>query len=184
MMENFADIEGPVRIGITGLIIWGAVGLAALALLAFLIRRIVRSRRRAAAEAPVIRQSALDRAMERLIGLRTRMGGIEAEPFTVEVSDVVRDYLEAALRIPAREQTSEEFLSALQADRQSPRILRETMPDFLVRCDQVKFARQSLAGDQMARLLDTAESVVREVDRDVNREPAPESPEPAASPAP
>lgn len=163
-MENFADIEGPVQLGILGLVIAVVAILAGIALAVLLIRWLAR-RPDSAAEAPTARRrSPFELAVERLESLRSSQSTLEAEPFTVEVSDIVRDYLEEALEVPAREQTSEEFLQTLQSREDMPGALQENMPPFLDACDRVKFARQSLGDAQRETLLNTAQIVVQSTD--------------------
>jgi hypothetical protein len=180
MMESFADIEGPVRIGLLQLLLIWSLGLLLAALLGTLLWRLFRKRSAREAGPDVPLRSPREIAFERLQRLRGDPAGLEAEPFTVEVSDIVRQFLEAALKIPAREQTSEEFLTAVQSDPALPEVLREHMPPFLDQCDRVKFARQALAGEQRERLLQTAESVIAETDQDLRPAP-PESSQPAAT---
>lgn len=175
-MENFADIEGPVRIGLFWLILLGVIGIALFALLAFSLHRLRQRRlaRPSAAAGP--RRSPREIALERLTRLKTSQTGLAAEPFTVEVSDIVRDYLEEALEVPAREQTSEEFLGSLQSAPNLPPVLHEQMPAFLQQCDFVKFARQSLLGNQRESLLQTAETVVESTDNRIQVAELPEEP--------
>ena len=105
-------------------------------------------------------RSPLEIALSRLEQLKESGETLEADPYTVEVSDIVRDYLESSLKVPAKEQTSEEFLLSLQSLGNLPPVLQEHMPEFLNQCDWVKFARQSLGLEQRHDLLRTAESVV------------------------
>lgn len=163
-MEGFADIEGPVRLDLLELL--GIIGLILLAILlvVFLISVLLRKRSGASAEGPEFRRSPLEIALERLHLLESEGSSMEADPFVVEVSDVVRDYLESSLKIPAKEQTSEEFLHELASRNSLPGILETNMPSFLEQCDLVKFARQALAQTQRTQLLDTASTVVRETD--------------------
>ncbi|MFO7725993.1 MAG: hypothetical protein R6V45_10625 [Oceanipulchritudo sp.] len=180
-MENFADIEGPVRIGFLWLLLLWGTGACLLALLIFLLFRY-RRRRLNGRQAPgEPRRSPREVALERLSHLKSSKVHLPAEPFTVEVSDIVRDYLEEALKVPAREQTSEEFLGSLQSAPNLPPVLHEHMPAFLQQCDFVKFARQSLAGTQRESLLQTAETVVESTDNRIGTDEAPE--EPASSKA-
>ena len=179
MMENFADIEGPVRIGLLTLMMIAAGVLLLCSGAALLLYRFLKRRKQGAPGPAVPQRSALEIAMERLSLLRNAKESVEAEPFTVEVSDVVRDYLESALEIPAREQTSEEFLLALQQRKDLPSILDDNMPAFLEQCDRVKFARQTLAGHQRDNLLQTAETVVESTDRHLKRPLNADEPVPA-----
>jgi hypothetical protein len=179
-MENFADIEGPVRIGLMWMIVFSVIGVLLLAVAGLLLARILRRVKKPAEAAAATRRSPLEIAISRLELLKASNEEIEADAFTVEVADIVRDYLEATLEIPAREQTSEEFLLALQLRGDLPNILRDHMPGFLEQCDRVKFARQVLAGGQRETLLTTAGTVVRETEASLNPEPAAEEPAPTA----
>ena len=172
MMENYADIEGPVRIGLLWLI--GLTGLLILVILALaaLLAWWLKRRRARVQEAQAPRRSPLEIARERLERLRAEAVAMEAEAYTVEVSDVVRDYLESALSIPAREQTSEEFLQTLSVRPGMPDVLHAHMPAFLTQCDLVKFARQGLGEKEREGLLETAGTVVEETDRSL-RQPVP-----------
>jgi hypothetical protein len=165
-MEGFADIEGPVRIGLWSLIGW--IGLAVIVVAALTALVVYLIRRRPAASGPVIpERSPLEIALERLNRLQNDGSNMEADPFVVEVSDIVRYFLEDSLKLPAREQTSEEFLQALQGNGDLPKVLEQHMPDFLEQCDRVKFARQMLALAQREELLNTAGTVVRETDSEL-----------------
>lgn len=181
MMERFADIEGPVWIGLlTPLLLIGAAVLL-LALLAVLVYRRRRAGNQRAFGPVVPLRSPLEVAVERLERLKQADLDLDSEPFTVEVADIVRDYLEAALRIPAREQTSEEFLQALQQGARLPEVLHAHMPRFLEQCDRVKFARQLLEIRQRTVLLETAGTVVLETDRSLQPAPTTEQPSPQPS---
>lgn len=161
-MENFSDIEGPVRIGLGSLLPWIAGAGVLLAALLFLFYRLRKQHRQEDKVESAPKVSPLQRALQRLGILRKGFRDQEAETFTVEVSDIVRDYLEEVLEIPAKEQTSEEFLHALTARKDLPDVLHEAMPAFLEACDRVKFARQDLTAEQREPLLQTAEAAVRE----------------------
>ena len=169
-MEAFADIDGPVRIGLITLLGIAALAVLGMVLIGALLRRLLKKRTAAAGLSPEQQRSPLEVAMERLDRLQAEAGGMEAEPFIVEVSDIVRDYLETALSIPAREQTSEEFLYELRTRPGLPEVLQSRMPRFLDQCDLVKFARQVLAGTQRDLLLETAGTVVRETDSSLSRQ--------------
>ncbi len=158
-MEDFADIEGLVPIGLP-VWVWLALAAVLLGLVAVAVGLWLRRRRTPAPASAEPVRAPREVALERLAALRAREASMAAEPFTVEVSDIVRDYLEAALAIPAREQTSEEFLQALEARPDLPAALRAHMPPFLEQCDRVKFARQDLAGAQRGTLLQAAQAVV------------------------
>jgi hypothetical protein len=162
-MEGFHDIEGPVLLDWPWF--WILLGLVILLSLILVLGRLLKSRperpRQKAAPPPI---PPLEVALGELEALRRHALDLEADPFTVKVSDTVRTYLEAALSIPAREQTSEEFLRLLQERRDLPAPLRHYMPAFLEQSDRVKFAAQNLEAEGRSGLLDNAEAVVRETD--------------------
>ena len=118
---------------------WLVAGLAVLGagaagIIAWLRRMAVRAR-----------LTAFDRARARLARLRGRgLPGPEGvDPWYVELSDIVRRYVEERFSLRAPELTTEEFL--LEAGRSadlSP-AHRALLSDFLERCDRVKFARYS-----------------------------------------
>ena len=114
----------------------GVVGLAALGFAVAVWQRRAAERRRV---------TAWDRAMRRLEALVSR--GLpppdEADAWYVELSDIVRRYIEDQYGVRAPELTTEEFLQEAQrsADLSGPR--RELLTAFLERCDRVKFAAYS-----------------------------------------
>ena len=96
------------------------------------------------------RLTAYDRAIARLDRLR-RTGLPDAgavDGWYVELSDIVRRYIEERFALRAPELTTEEFL--LEAGRSADlnRSHRELLSDFLARCDRVKFARYSPEEDE------------------------------------
>jgi hypothetical protein len=117
-----------VLLGLAGILLIGAgafVGAKAL-------------RRRTAEK---LRRSAFEVAMDRLAALEASglPDGERADPWYVELSGIVRSYLEDRFAIRAPELTTEEFL------REAGRSLevsgqRELLGRFLERCDRVKFA--------------------------------------------
>ncbi len=118
---------------------WLVVGLMGLGGLGF---AVALWQRRAAEQRRV---TARDRAMRRLEALAGR--GLpspdEADAWYVELSDIVRRYIEDQYGVRAPELTTEEFLQEARrlANLSGPR--RELLSAFLERCDRVKFAAYS-----------------------------------------
>lgn len=114
----------------------GVVGLGGLGFAIAVWQRRAAERRRI---------TAWDRAMRRLEALADR--GLpspdEADAWYVELSDIVRRYIEDQYGVRAPELTTEEFLQEARrsADLSGPR--RELLSAFLERCDRVKFAAYS-----------------------------------------
>ena len=90
-----------------------------------------------------VRLTARERALERLRGLEARgfPRGEEADAWYVELSDIVRRYVEDRYAVRAPELTTEEFLAEARRSFSGPH--RDLLGAFLERCDRVKFARYS-----------------------------------------
>ena len=126
------------------------VALAGLATLAALRRR---------REAPRgVRESAFERASGRLAQLRRRgvPEGDGVDPWYVELSDIVRRYIEERFSLRAPELTTEEFLLEAGCSPELSPPHRSPLSDFLERCDRVKFARYSPGVDESREALDVA----------------------------
>lgn len=113
------------------------LGLVLLASAFFLIRRM---QRRAQLQ---VRISAYDVAVQRLDRLKRRgwPQKDEADAWYVELSDIVRRYIEDRYGVRAPELTTEEFLrEARQQLSGLGQAQRELLEAFLLTCDRVKFA--------------------------------------------
>ena len=132
--------------------------------------------RRAEARA---RETAFDRAAARLDRLRRQglpdASGVDA--WYVELSDIVRRYIEARFGLRAPERTTEEFLAEAGRSAELSPPHRELLSAFLERCDRVKFARYSPAADESEDALALARRFLEETR-------APKEAAPARQPAP
>lgn len=152
------DALGPLDPDVGGTpwmwIVGGASLFAVLGSGSLLLLRGWRARRRIAK-----RRSAYDEAVGKLRALEERgaPASEQADAWFVELSAIVRDYLERRYDIRAPELTTEEFL---QVATRSPELTpdhRSLLTSFLERCDRVKFAGyrpdsgESIASLQAAR---------------------------------
>lgn len=124
------------------------------------------------------RLTAFDRAMARLDRLQRRglPSADTADAWYVELSDIVRRYIEERFALRAPELTTEEFLA--EAGR-SPELTgghRELLSAFLATCDRVKFARYSPAEDESQGALDVARRFLNETAASADRSAATERP--------
>ncbi len=144
---------------------WLWIALAALAGLAaaFLaLRRFLRTPRTILHPAPLVPPHRI--ALDALADLR-RKGWIEAlriEPFYVELSAIVRRYLEARFGLRAPERTTEEFIRDALTSKKLSDAHRDLVAGFLEQSDLVKFARHAPGQPDMRNALDSAERLVRE----------------------
>lgn len=88
------------------------------------------------------RITAYDKAIDRLAALERRgfPAPGEADAWYVELSDIVRRYLEDRYGVRAPELTTEEFLQEARRSAELSRAHRGLLSSFLEQCDQVKFA--------------------------------------------
>ena len=96
----------------------------------------------------------------------------QPKPFCILVSDTARFYLEDRFDFRAPERTTEEFLHELQKTNLLLPDQKESLGEFLKRCDLVKFARYE---PREIELKDLHDSAVRLVDETEPR-PAPAEP--------
>ncbi len=135
-----ADIRGiksPVPIPNTWL--WLAWALAAAALIAlawFACKRWKRKSKKASAEVFIPPHERARRKLQEALDLLD-----QPKPFCTLVSDAVRLYLEERFALHAPDRTTEEFLSELQTTEHLTRPQKDSLADFLSRCDLVKFAK-------------------------------------------
>jgi hypothetical protein len=139
--------------------IWPAAGLASIPL--GLVALVMLRRRK---ERAVRRQQlgAFDAAMRRLTALKGRPvpEGDELDDWYVELSGIVRRYLEDRLQIRAPELTTEEFLTSAQSHSHLEREVRAGLSRFLAACDQVKFAGYRPDTDESQETLELAEELL------------------------
>ena len=115
-----------------------AAAAAAGGLVWWLLRR-VKTRRGAAHAVAVPPHVKAMRALERL-RQAPRTTPAQIESFYVDVSQVLRVYLEERFGLRAPERTTEEFLRELEGGDQLARNHRRELERFLTQCDLVKFA--------------------------------------------
>ena len=110
------------------------------------------------------RLTAFDRAMARLDRLERRglPAADAADAWYVELSDIVRRYIEARFALRAPELTTEEFLAEAGRASELTTAHRELLSAFLATCDRVKFARYSPGDDESRGALDVAKRFLNE----------------------
>ncbi len=163
LAEGLRDIKPPVAIPMSWeWVLWVAGGMLALllllGLLALVIILIVKSRR--ANQPPLIpahqrAKDALDDALKLLS---------QPKPFVIAVSSVLRTYLEERFQFHAPERTTEEFLHELQATLLLNPAQKQSLGEFLQRCDLVKFAKYEPTEFELRELHGAAYRLVEETE--------------------
>ncbi|MCY4451278.1 MAG: hypothetical protein OXC01_04955 [Immundisolibacterales bacterium] len=135
--------------------------LATLAALSIAAAVVAVRRRRAPERA---RAGAFERASARLARLRGQglPEGDRVDPWYVELSDIVRRYVEERFALRAPELTTEEFLFEAGRSAELSSSHRGLLSDFLERCDRVKFARYTPGADESRQAFEVAERFLAE----------------------
>ena len=151
------DIKPPLAIPSGWLWLWCGFGVLALAAAVFFALRYWRKRKAQIPTTPLV--PAHLRAKQRLAEALALLS--EPKPFCTMVSDIIRSYLEERFDFHAPERTTEEFLYELQGTNLLLPDQKESLGDFLKRCDLVKFARYE---PREPELRDLHQSAVRLVE--------------------
>ncbi len=156
-----ADVKGPVEPppGGRGWLIAGMVG-ACCAALGAIAGGLWLARR--SSESPAPARPAHEVALDALARLRER--GLHErghmKPFYVELSGILRRYIEARLGLHAPEQTTEEFLRDARGCIELTTRDVELLERFLAHCDMVKFAALEVGREQAESSLRTVEDFI------------------------
>ena len=119
--------------------------------------------RRLRRPAPPRRLELFEIALQRLEDIRSLMHPSTVREFSIAISDVVRQYIEAQMKITATHRTTEEFLHDLLESSHAPLARhRALLSEFLQACDLVKFAGMSLTLQNMESLHHSARAFVLE----------------------
>lgn len=158
--NDIRDIRPPVLIP-SG---WGWVGwtllVLAVAAAAFFLWRWWRTRKAIMAVPPLIPPHV--RARQRLANALALIG--RPREFCIAVSDTLRIYLEERFSFRAPERTTEEFLLDLKKTDLLIRDQKESLEDFLTRCDLVKFAKYEPREPELRDLHASALRLVEETE--------------------
>ena len=94
----------------------------------------------------------------------------EAEWFCIEVSHIIRVYLEERFSLHAPDRTTEEFLLELQSSRHLAGEHKQLLANFLSECDMVKFARAEPPEQELRSLHEAASRLVGETQPNLHEE--------------
>jgi len=161
--NDIRDLKPPVKI--PGGWEWLGWTLGALAVIALLLWFWRRWQKRRALVPPVPVIPAHVRAKQKLQEALAFM--LQPKPFCILVSDTVRCYLEERFTFRAPERTTEEFLHELRGTDLLTPDQKDSLGEFLQRCDLVKFAKYEPGEPELRDLHGSAVRLVEET------EPAP-----------
>ncbi len=114
---------------------------------------------------PSREESARSRARRALSGLRDRVATTEVYDFSIEVSEVLRRFIENTRGVRMTKQTSMEFLREIQTRSDFSDEERNILAQFLEKADLIKFARVHATEEDSRALLGSADGFVVETAR-------------------
>ena len=155
--NDIRDIKPPVEITSPWVWVAWALGAIAVAVLAYGIWKYWRKQQLKPRVEVVV--PAHIRAKQKLQEALALLN--QPKPFCTLVSDTIRFYLEERFEFHAPERTTEEFLYELQNTNLLLPDQKESLGEFLKRCDLVKFAKYE---PREAEMRDLHEAAVRLVD--------------------
>ncbi len=166
------DIASPVGLPgefpLTPVLIGAAVVIAAAVILLIRVRR----RKQRVVPPPAAHEVALAR-LQRLIesGLADKQRYVE---LTVEISDILRHYIEDRFGLRAPERTTEEFLEEARAGLNIGAGKKEVLERFMRHCDLVKFAAFQPTSDDVQCTFDSCRDFIEatRIEKEVNRKAA------------
>jgi hypothetical protein len=156
--DDIRDIRGPKPV-VSPWLMWTLIGGGILAvLLALALWLWIKRRRRA----PEMRDFEV--ALGRLEAARVLMQPGRGREFSIEVSGIVREYIERRFNVMAAHRTTHEFLHDLvQSADPGLAAHRDLLGEFLQSCDLAKFGGWNLSIGQMDTMLEAARRFIQSV---------------------
>jgi len=139
---------------------WIVLVLAGLLLLALVAYFLWPNPKPKAVQPPLPRELA----KQRLRGMKSRISSDTGYDFSIEVSDILRSFIEQQFGIRAVRQTTIEFLSEAAQNPHFDLAQRERLRQFLVACDSIKFARVAVGPADSEVLFEQASAFVEEAE--------------------
>ena len=181
-IDALRGIKPPVEISSGLAWLWWTLGGLAAAAALFAAWRYLQKRKKSVPIAPFV--PAHVRARQKLEEALALLA--QPKPFCILVSDTIRLYLEERFDFRAPERTTEEFLHELQGTDLLLPDQKDSLREFLNRCDLVKFAKYEPGEQECCDLHGAALRLVEETEPqpipvDANADPASRTPHPASA---
>ncbi|MBG29679.1 MAG: hypothetical protein CMI31_06715 [Opitutae bacterium] len=116
-----------------------------------------------------------EEALEALEALEAKRKGMKAKPFTFRLSEVLRVYVQRRFELPAMELTGEEFIREAAEHDFFRNHYDDLLREFIDRSDMVKYSRESIDGEGLILLMNSAKHFVRDTHRRLEKKLAEEA---------
>lgn len=160
--EDIKDIRPPVAFP-SSWMMWMlmVLGILAAGIIVFLLRRVRFSKKEAPLPPPV---PAWEKALAQLVRLKEKQYPQQGriKEFYVELSLIARQYIEGRFGLNAPDMTTEEFLESLRFSEALDASQKQTLRDFMMSSDMVKFAKCHVDPDEMNHGFTLIEDFVRQ----------------------
>ena len=161
--EDIKDVQPPVPLPLAEVIHQGwPAALVALLAIAAVILIIFFFRRRISKPVAVIACAPWKIAEDKLRDLAARrlIEGGQYKKYYIELSDILRRYIEARFAIHAPHMSTEEFLNSLRHAVQLSDAHKNVLREFLNLCDMVKFAKYGPSPEEAVKSFDLVKQFV------------------------
>ncbi|MEM4260474.1 MAG: hypothetical protein QXG00_04515 [Candidatus Woesearchaeota archaeon] len=160
--EDIKDIKAPIKIplNILEIILWILLGLLVLAILYFIIRKILK-RKNVEPEKPEIIIPPHIVALTKLEELEKEklwQNG-KVKEYHSRITEIIREYFERRFSFPALELTSSEQIQLLTRIKEAEKIIKTT-EEFFTNADLVKFAKFNPVPDLNEIMMSQAKEIV------------------------
>jgi hypothetical protein len=158
-MKDLAAWPAPATWRVATAAVLALLAMASLIALAAWLRR---KRERPAPARPPVPPHELALAAIQILLAKKWIEQENVEPFYVELSQIVRAYIEARFNLRAPELTTEEFIREASASHHLSLDHQQLIAAFLEQCDLVKFAKHRPAQSDMRAACAAAERLIHE----------------------
>lgn len=159
--QDIRDVKGPVDFPANYFLLYLLLGIVLVVVVFFLVRFVLRRRRTKREQSLPIKPFYVV-AYERLEDLKAKdlpSKGLIKE-YYIELSGIVRRYIEDRFNIKAPDMTTQEFLWFLRDSDSLSDELKDLLKAFLTSCDLVKFAKYGPTRQEMDHSFSSAKKFI------------------------
>lgn len=158
-LPDIQDIVSPQAASDYGLLILALIGaLIFIALAVYLTVQFIRKKQHPH-QIPAGRV-----ALKMLADLESQSTDLPVNELSLQVSDILKNYLQSRFHDPYRYETSQEFIRRLGSgvSQNLPQSLQKDLTRFALACDELKFALPANAHSKKVPLIEEARLIIRE----------------------